>query len=165
MAVISVLGHAEVDIEVREAADPRRRPVFDEQQLRHVDRAVLPRDESRRQRHVVELQRIGVISHDRHAVDQCRTAGLRTTWLTTPTGSGWHFDDQILVGDGAERLALALGAVLHEELHHPLVGLLVAIAQRQLPLGLGRALAEREALALVDAVRRRRCSGARWWRA
>ena len=61
--------HAKMHVEVREAADTRRRAVPDEEHLRHVDRAVLPRDEARRQRHVVELQRIGMVAHDRDAVD------------------------------------------------------------------------------------------------
>jgi hypothetical protein len=59
-----LFAQAEVHVEIRKAAHPGGRAVFDQQDLRHVNRAIFPRNEPGRERHIVILQTIGVIGHD-----------------------------------------------------------------------------------------------------
>jgi hypothetical protein len=83
------LAHAQMHVKICEAAHPRCRAVFDDEQLRHLDGAVLPRHKARRQGHIVELQRIGVIGHDRHAVNQVERGRFIEHGVTSsPAGAG-----------------------------------------------------------------------------
>ena len=95
--------------------------------------AVPPRHETRRERHVVVLQRVGMIAHDRHAVDQIERRALRTTWLRPQPFPAATSRIRSSSSGRHGRLTVTLAPVLHEELGRPVVGLLGAVAQRRAP--------------------------------